>query len=62
MSRTHIMDEVARKYPKLLDTASLVLSHAQKHYFYDEDGKAWHTQYPPLAELIKETPYQQSSS
>ena len=40
MSRTHIMDEVARKYPKLLDTASLVLSHAQKHYFYDEDGKA----------------------
>ena len=34
------MDEVARKYPKLLDTASLVLSNAQKHYFYDGDGKA----------------------
>ena len=40
MSHTHIMDEVARKFLKLLDTASLVLSQAQKHYLYDGDGKA----------------------
>ena len=60
MGRTHIMDEVARKYPKLLDTASLVLSHAQKYTSMTRAAR--HTQYPPSAELTKETPYQQSSS
>ena len=44
MDRKRILDQVAERYPMLLDIASLVLSNTQQHVFDDDTGRAHHVE------------------